>query len=380
MSNDYAKISDDMVEKSRSRIGEIYIPKEPYHNWTATSDTIRHFARGLGDPNPLWTDAEYARKTGYGCIVAPPCFLYSVFWPDAKGACFPGIHGWHAGNDWQFYKPIMVDDSFTVTDTITDLVEKTKSKMAKRTFIGYCKTTYTNQRGEIVATASGWNVFAERDAAKKSAKYSEIRQHAYTVKDLKKIEEDYDREEIRGANPRYWEDVEAGEELMPVVKGPLTTADIICWLMGAGSPYLKAHKFALDYRRRHPQIAMKGGEVAETVHFDDGTAKDVGVQYSYDYGSQRISWLGHLLTNWTGDDGFLKRLYAKLVGFNLVTHTTWCKGRVTNKGEEDGEPVVYCEIRCENQSGQKTAVGNATVVLPSKEKDFWPLAGRGISK
>jgi acyl dehydratase len=286
MNEKYAKITDEIVEKSRSRIGEIYIPREPYYNMAATKDSIRHFIRGIGDPNPLWTGETYAGKTRYGCIVAPPCFLYSVYWPDAKGACFPGIHGWHAGNDWQFIKPILVNDSFTITDTITDLVEKTKSKMAKRTFIGYCKTTYTNQRGEIAATAAGWNVFAERDAAKNKAKYSGIEKHNYKTEDLKKIEEDYDREEIRGANPRYWEDVQEGEFLMPVVKGPLSMADIICWLMGGGSPFLKAHKFALDYRRRHPKIAMKGGEVAEAVHFDDSTAKDVGLQYS----SSLIGW------------------------------------------------------------------------------------------
>jgi len=269
MSEGYAKISDEMVEKSRSRIGEIYIPKEPYHNTAATKDTILHFIRGVGDPNPLWTDEAYARETAYGCIVAPPCFLYSVHWPDAKGACFPGIHGWHAGNDWQFFRPILVGDSFTVTDKITDLVEKTKSEMAKRTFIGYCEATYTNQRGEIAAIASGWNIFAERDASRESGKYSEIRKHAYEIEDLKAIEADYDREEIRGANPRYWEDVREGEALTPVVKGPLSMADIICWLMGGGSPYLKAHKFALEFRRRHPKIAMKDGEVAEAVHFDE---------------------------------------------------------------------------------------------------------------
>jgi hypothetical protein len=77
-----------------------------------------------------------------------------------------------------------------------------------------------------------------------------------------------------------------------------------------------------------------------------------------------------------GDDGFLKRLYARLVGFNVITHTTWCKGRVSKKGEEEGEPVVYCEIWCENQLGQKTATGEATVILPSKENNFWPLEGR----
>jgi acyl dehydratase len=39
---------------------------------------IRHFADGLGDTNPLWTDEEYAKRTKWGGIIAPPCFLYST--------------------------------------------------------------------------------------------------------------------------------------------------------------------------------------------------------------------------------------------------------------------------------------------------------------
>jgi len=376
MAQGHAKITEEMVERTRSRIGEVFVPREPYYNTAASKDTIRHFALGIGDPNPLWVDEAYAEKTRYGCIVAPPCFLYSVYWPDAKGACLPGIHGWHAGNDWEFFRPIRVNDFFTIKDMITDIVEKKKSEMAKRTFIGYCETTYTNQRGERIAVAKGWNVFAERDASRESGKYSGVRRATYSREDLRKIEEDYDREEIRGARPRYWEDVQVGDELVPVVKGPLSMADIICWLMGGGSPFLRAHGFALAYRRRHPKIQIEGGEVAEAVHFDEGTAQEVGLQYVYDYGSQRISWLGHLLTNWMGDDGFLKRLYAKLVGFNMVGDTTWVKGKVTKKYEQEGEYLVDCQVWGENQRGEATVTGEATIILPSRDKNLWPIDRR----
>jgi hypothetical protein len=224
--------------------------------------------------------------------------------------------------------------------------------------------------------AKGWNVFAERDASKVSGKYSEITRTTYSQEDLKKIENDYDREEIRGAKPRYWEDVKVGDELTPVVKGPLSMADIICWLMGGGTPYLKAHGFALAYRRRHPKIQMDGKDVVEAVHFDEGTAQEVGINYAYDYGAQRISWLGHLLTNWIGDDGFLKRLQAKLVGFNVVGDTTWCKGKVIKKYEIEEECYVDCQVWGENQRKKMTVSGKATIVLPSKDKKNWPLDRR----
>jgi len=32
-------------------------------NYEATRDAIRHYARGIGDDNPLWTDPAYTEKT-----------------------------------------------------------------------------------------------------------------------------------------------------------------------------------------------------------------------------------------------------------------------------------------------------------------------------
>ena len=67
-----------------------------------------------------------------------------------------------------------------------------------------------------------------------------------------------------------------------------------------------------------------------------------------------------------GDDGFLKRLYAELRRFNIIPDTTWIKGKVTRKYVENGEHLVDIECWGENQRGEITMPGHATVVLPSK--------------
>ena len=36
-------------------------------------------------------------------------------------------------------------------------------------------------------------------------------------------------------------------------------------------------------------------------------AHEIGMPGAYDQGWQRISWAGHLLTNWCGDRGFVRR-------------------------------------------------------------------------
>ena len=103
------------------------------------------------------------------------------------------------------------------------------------------------------------------------------------------------------------------------------------------------------------------------VHDIQEAAESAGLPGAYDYGCQRCCWMGHLLTNWMGDDGFLKKMYVELRLFNVVGDTTWCRGKVSAKREENGERLVDLEIWGENQRGEVTTKGTATVRLPSKE-------------
>ena len=43
---------------------------------------------------------------------------------------------------------------------------------------------------------------------------------------------------VRGGETRFWEDVKIGEKCQPIVRGPLTIADMIAWLMGKIGPHL----------------------------------------------------------------------------------------------------------------------------------------------
>jgi hypothetical protein len=170
--------------------------------------------------------------------------------------------------------------------------------------------------------------------------------------------------------PRYWEDVSIGEELRPIVKGPLTITEIIAWLRGWGGLFIRAHKIALDYYRRHPAAAIPNAlgipEGPERVHWDTTFAREVGVPAAYDYGPQRIAWLANLMTHWIGDDGFLRRLDAQVRRFNLIGDTTWCKGKVVDKRQHGEAYEIECAVWAENQRGEVTAQGYALAWLPAK--------------
>ena len=81
----------------------------------------------------------------------------------------------------------------------------------------------------------------------------------------------------------------------------------------------------------------------------------------------RETWLIHLCTDWMGDDAWLWKLDCEFRKFNFVGDTQWLRGAVTRKYLADGQrPAVDLDIRAENQRGELTTPGHATVLLPSR--------------
>ena len=107
------KITDQMIKTFEAEIGKEYPSKDQY-NTEATLDNIKHWANGIGDLNPLWQDADYAKTTRYGGIIAIPTFLYSCC-GRAGIQSFPGIHTMHLGDDWIFYKQVPLGTPIRVT-------------------------------------------------------------------------------------------------------------------------------------------------------------------------------------------------------------------------------------------------------------------------
>jgi len=363
------KITEEGIRRLRARLGAFNRPRQygvGLFNEQASRDAIRHFCQGIGDGNPLYWDLSYAQKTRYGTIIAPPCFLYSVYWCSGPTGGLPGVHGFHAGNDWEWHRPIHLDDRISVQEQFTGLEEK-ESQFAGRILIQSSVTHYYNQRGEVIAKTRGWQVRAERGAARERHKY-QFEPYNYSPEELRAIQEAVQGEEVRGDNPRWWEDVQVGDELRPVVKGPMSHGDISAFVAGCIGGI--AHCLQLREMQRHPAWGFTdphtgAQEAIIRVHDIPEAAESAGLGGAYDYGCQRCCWMGHLLTNWMGDDGFLKRMYIELRRFNLVGDTTWCKGRVAGKREDGGEKLVDLEIWGENQRQEVTTKGTATVRLPS---------------
>ena len=93
------------------------------------------FAEGIGDPNPLWSDEEYARKTRYGSIIAPPSFVWATLAHVQFG--WKGLGGFHSGCDIEFYRPIYLNDKITAECIFTGFEGPKASEFAEEMVIDH---------------------------------------------------------------------------------------------------------------------------------------------------------------------------------------------------------------------------------------------------
>ena len=142
-------ITDDDIDEVRAMIGRpLRLP--PPFNIEATVDTIRHFAHGYGDDNPLWCDESYAARGPFAAVVAPPTFLYSVFAPGI-GPGFGGLQGFHAGGRWEFHRPIRLGERITAEARLVDVQDK-KGRRSGRILIQLGEAVYRDRDGDVVGT------------------------------------------------------------------------------------------------------------------------------------------------------------------------------------------------------------------------------------
>ena len=152
----FPKITERGLDELRERIGiKIGATAEPWC-YEATRDNIRHYAHGIGDDNPLWTDPEYAAKTQYGGIIALPSFLFSTSRiVSGYVGGLPGVHAMWSGADWTWHKNVRRNDTISTEAHLKNLIEH-QTRFAGRAVQQIYHVDFFNQDGDKVAEADSW--------------------------------------------------------------------------------------------------------------------------------------------------------------------------------------------------------------------------------
>jgi hypothetical protein len=379
---DYS-LTDNDIERARLLIGVNTANKQTEHITTASYDSIRNFAWGLGDDNPLYCDEFYGDRTRWGSQIAPNSMgqiigapMYGDPMPEEikKGtkSLFRGIHVFVSGGSTDWYRAIYPGDrlfSFFGEESL-DVKE---SEFAGRSVIQIRRDVKLNQRGEVVNVHRVLRVLTERKTARERGKNNDIHATDYTDTDFERIDAIYAAERRRGAETRWWEDVKVGDALPAMVKGPLTTTEVVAFHAGGYGfvPYgLKSSRLAYLNRMRIPAFFVKNEhgvpDVAQRLHWDSAWAQAIGNPMAYDYGVMRECWFHHYVTDWAGDEAFVVRQHDSMRKFNYHGDVQFLSGEVVGKREEGETFLVDLTLKMTNQRDVETSFGEATVSLPSK--------------
>lgn len=362
-------LTDEMIAEAEKLVGTPLRIEQWNHE--ATRDTIRHYAWGVGDNNPLYNDPAYAASTIYGGIIAPPTFLYSIF-SAAMGLGMAGVQPIYGGTKWEFYEVIKRNDEITCEAKVGPIKVMTGST-AKRFVMQTCLVDYVRSDGVLVGRSEGRTFRIPRSQASGGLSYDRKEPRRWSIEELEEIQAEAVAEPLRGAETRYWEDVELGEQLPKVVKGPIDLQTMTGYYAGLiGAPSMKSVEMKWLYRWRAknaPDLLPNNydptfyGEITNPGlgHIDPDTASEVGMPGAYGNGAQKTAWMAHPVLNWMSDAGFMTELESRLRRPDVFGDLVRCGATVTAKPEPG---VVELSLDAVNQDGETTATGRSVVQLP----------------
>jgi acyl dehydratase len=364
----------------RARIGEPFDvqPWDP----VLTQGGIRHFALGVGDDNPMWWEDGYASRTRWGRQIPPPTCLYTFLthmwrppWEEGMrhgDSFFPGALGFWVRDRWRWHSHAGVGETISTSVSLHDVEERVGSFTDGRQIVQTLRTAFRGDEDRLIAEYFNTVRWMDKSAAREKARY-QVPDVEYSEEDRVRFHEQYAREaaQRRGAQPRYFEDVEPGEELLTLLKGPLTMTNIIGFLIGWHAPMCPTNRIASDYLRRFPGSRLFNPEtgvedIIDAGHWDPYFVEQAGLPRPFDLGGQRVAWVGHLLSDWHGDDGFLEALDVSIRRPNFLGDVSWVTGHVTALEPRERAGAVHCAVEIKNQRSEVTTMAQATIVLPSR--------------
>ncbi len=137
----------------------------------------------------------------------------------------------------------------------------------------------------------------------------------------------------------HWEDVEVGQELPG---------------------------FSLEINAKRVFLQVSGSQDWYPVHFDPAFAAKGGHADLFMNTGFIQAALVRVITDWMGDEGFLRKLYFEMRRQQRPGDTMVCRGKVTSRHERDGQGWVELDVWAENEREGVTTPGKAVVVLPRR--------------
>jgi acyl dehydratase len=377
----YTEAEEKMLTETNKKIDPMVGWAQTPTRMVATEESMQNMAFAVDRWNPLWRDDNYGASTRWGSMIAFPMYeerfgVRGIERMEATPEC--GFQSMiYMGDDWEIFKPVRPGDSIRLWYRRPQIIDMTPADgKGPRTF-GLIESDrdYINQKDEIVSTSK---LYVQRSFLPGPPEPYVMPEYGYTKEELIFIDRMVGEEEIRNAHIRYWEDVNAGEETKPVVMGPTSMADnaiINAVAPSVGSAVHAREAFITgigdelgDEFIRDKETGLyyiSGGPAGR--HWSDRAAQAEGEPCAFLFAVQSRFAMARVVTNWMGDDGFIRKFNWRHVARPRIGDCSIGHGEVVNKRAENGEHLVDLIVWLENMRGNITEIASVTVNLLSKK-------------
>ncbi len=365
--------------------------KEPLHN-----NDFRRWAQAMHYPNLLHYDSDYAATSRFGRLVAPQSFTIAA--AEGHGACPAGIgsipdsHLIFGGDEWWFYGPRLFAGDRVIHEKIPyDYVVK-ETKFAGPTCFQRGDNNYYNQDGVMFAKQRSTSIRYRRDLAVEMDSMGGAEEEpAWTDDELEDIEnrklEYATMLRELGHGKRWWDDVNAGDQLPVRVFGPHSIASFTTeWRAYLMTVWGAAHRnqdcdpakigfvgpmagWEMDpvLEKINPE-ATDGAYIGPSRgHLFKRWAQYIGMPREYGYGASMGAWILDYLAGWAGEWGQIVHCNSQYRGPAFVGDITIMTGEIIEKSvDEDGRNIVQVNCKMANQLGTTMATAKAEIELPNR--------------
>ena len=151
-----------------------------------------------------------------------------------KGDPLRGVHAFYSASAREWWAPLRPDHRVWRRNALVAVLDK-PSEFADRAIHEWSANVFRDDDGTVLSGQYRLMIRTERTKARDArASTTTSRSSPTRMPRSTKSTRSTPPQNRRGDEPRFWEDVDEGDTVGPMVKGPLTVTDMVCWHVGMG--------------------------------------------------------------------------------------------------------------------------------------------------